>query len=246
MKRRDVLKRASIGAVGTVSVLGSTAGTAAALTESVCYGTSGSPGAMNIYVYPNGSSSDGDKYDRAKQVCDDVAYDLYTYGQIPSACVHKRNHEAGVDVSFQGACDAMSDFSDWRKNNGYTERGCHLLVAYESWVDGCAVGSDGFTTDRSAIVEGPGDGDKFASVAAQETLHPFIHVRESCVQDLTNGRDDEHYLGATNANGEMTAIAKADKYVENGECNDSSWSGHTHEMTSCTREAVGCTYDNTT
>lgn len=245
MKRRDVLKRASVSAVSATAVLGTVSGTAAAnYVSAACYGGTGSPGEMDVYVYPNGSSSNGDKLDTAYQVAKDKVQELVNEGRVPNGCVYKRTDEAGVNVSTQGSCDAMSDFSTWRKNNGYTETGCHLLVAYESWVDGCAVGSDGFTEDRSAIVEGPGTGSAFQSVAAQELLHPFIHVSLDCVQDLTDYNDDEHYLGATNSSGEKTAMAKQDKYLDDGDCTASSGSGRSPDTTWCTRRAVECTYNN--
>jgi hypothetical protein len=244
MKRRDVLKRVSVGAVSATAVLGTVSGTAAAYVSAACYGSTSPPGEMDVYVYPNGSSSNGDKLDRAYQVAKNRVQVLVDEGRVPNGCVYKRTDEAGVDVTFQGSCSAMNDFTTWRENNGYTETGCHLLVAYESIVDGCADGGESFNKDQSAIVEAPGSGDHFASTVAQEFLHNFIHGKLDCVQNETDGSGDEHYLGATNAYGEMTALAKADKYVKNGDCNDSSWSGYTPEMTGCTKRSVECTYNN--
>jgi hypothetical protein len=257
--RRDVLRAAGMAA----TTVGVTAGTAAAgrrFDKSASDGDPDAYSATRVFVY-EGLYADGSYSDAAYNYVLDSVKNAYEDGT-------NDGYPAGYKVvkyltGFDPICSdpIIDQFNSWRSNNGYTERGVHLLVhgCPESEVNqGASDGAPAFRTDSGAhdpTFDNTRNMEAFEATASHEPLHSWVSSSCSYVQDMMAPSQDgngysEHSLGTVKEDQYgiryNTPFVGRNYSVENGECWDSGGvaSNETPIYSACSKDALRYSADH--
>lgn len=246
MDRRKFLKSVGTGSVATFAV-GATASTAAAASRewinSFTYGDASAYDSVNVEIYKPKYVDSEFRY-WARLGAQDVFGEATDEGYISGYEITEWN----ID-DFYVDCDGdiLTQWDDYRTNQGWTTDGSHFLAVNCSGSPaGKAGAGDSWKTDRSCYAKTYGN-DKnklpFKHTSAHEMLHNHLSSL-ACdeVQSLTGPDNSEHSLGDVfYVDGEHLETPMAGKnHWDDGECvyYGDSYDGQTMDLSSCTKQAL--------
>lgn len=246
MNRRKFLSTVGTGSVASFAVGQSVVDTASAASRewinSFSYGTTGNYDSVNIEIYkPTFVDSEYRYWSRlaAQDVFGQATDDGYISGYEIT--------EWNIDWSADCDGDILTQWDDYRTNQGWTAAGSHqLVVNCGGSVAGKAGAGDAWQTDRSCYAKTYGN-DKnklpFKHNAAHEMLHNHVSSL-ACdkVQSLEGPDNDDHSLGdVVSRNGQDLETPLAEKSTwDHGSCPyyGSTYDGQTMEMSYCEKKAL--------
>jgi hypothetical protein len=246
MNRRSFLKSVGTGSVATFAV-GQSAGTAVAASRewinSFEYGDPNAYDSVNIEIYKPTYVDSEHRY-WARLGAQDVFGQATDDGYISGYEITEWNID---DFSVDCDGDILTQWDDYRTNQGWTADGSHFIAVNCSGSPaGKASAGDSWKTDRSCYAKTYGnDKDKlpFKHTSAHEMLHNYLSSL-ACdeVQTLTGSDNSEHSLGDVfYVNGEYLESPMAGKnHWDDGECKyyGDSYDGQTMTLSSCTEQAL--------
>ncbi|WP_276300005.1 hypothetical protein [Halorussus lipolyticus] len=245
MNRRSFLKSVGTGSVASFTV-GATASTASAASRewinSFEYGDPSAYDSVNVEIYKPTYVDSKHRY-WARLGAQDVFGQATDNGYISGYEITEWNIDFSVDCDG----DILTQWDDYRTNEGWTADGSHFLaVNCGGSPAGKASAGDAWKTDRSCYAKTYGnDKDKlaFKHTSAHEMLHNHLSsLACSEVQSLTGPDNSEHSLGDVfSIDGQDLETPMAGKnHWADGDCAyyGDTYDGRTMELSPCTQQAL--------
>lgn len=245
IKRRTVLK-----SVGT-AVLASAATGVGSATDATHDNTlvySGGDGALVAYVYNNEDTPED--HATLSEVTEhlDWAFDKAMNFGLGGYEIYENN--AAEDENF----GSFKDFRNWVDNHNPTSEGVHLLLDRTIGADDAGYRGPIAYGDRGYAYVDLNDetaGGIRNNLSIHEVSHGFIDKDSPGVSELLPSDDqNEHYLGVVKGDGCVTPMATkgtdTGKFSSDGTCNTNNFyiGCGGKQITNCTADALGHTYDD--